>query len=91
MALKKVELSKNSLLAIQNQGIQLNELSNDEFNEKINSLIIAGVNKLPISSENYLLLENILKFATSLDKSDEIQANLKIKLKELHKDLLEAL
>ena len=91
MAVRKVEISQDALTAIGNCGIKLSELTKEEFDDKINSFIIAGTDKIELSSENLLLLDNILKFASNLNKSDEIQANLKIKLKELHKELIENL
>lgn len=90
MALKKIDLSALSLKAIANQGYDLNSLNNLEFSEIINNFIIAGTKKMEISKENELLLENILNLAKELNKKEEIQENLKQKLKELNKELIES-
>lgn len=90
MALKKINLSALSLKAIANQGYDLNSLNNLEFSEIINNFIIAGTKKMEISKENELLLENILNLAKELNKKEEIQENLKQKLKELNKELIES-
>ena len=90
MALKKIDLSALSLKAIANQGYDLNSLNNLELSEIINNFIIAGTKKMEISKENELLLENILNLAKELNKKEEIQENLKQKLKELNKELIES-
>ena len=90
MAFKKIDLSALSLKAIANQGYDLNSLNNLEFSEIINNFIIAGTKKMEISKENELLLENILNLAKELNKKEEIQENLKQKLKELNKELIES-
>ncbi|WP_172198566.1 hypothetical protein [Campylobacter sp. RM16188] len=91
MALKKVEVTQEALKEVEKVKNDLFLLSKDDFSKVINEFIIKGANAIPLSSENLILLSNILDFAKKLNKSDEIQDILKEKLKEMNKELIEKL
>ena len=45
MAIKEVEISQSALKAIENSGIDIKSITNDEFISKINEFIIKGAEK----------------------------------------------
>ena len=86
-SIKRVELSNEALLVAEKQVKNLYSLSNEDFSDKINDLIIESGNKLPISKENESLLRNIVNL--SKDAKIDIQDKLKALLKELNKEIIE--
>ena len=86
-SIKRVELSNEALLVAEKQIKNLYSLSNEDFSDKINDLIIESGNKLPISKENESLLRNIVNL--SKDAKIDIQDKLKALLKELNKEIIE--
>lgn len=91
MALKKVEINQKSLKAIENSGINIKSLTNDEFSNKINDFIIKGVEKIEISNENLLLLEGIALLAKKFNKEDVVDELFNKKLKEIYHQLAETI
>ena len=91
MALKKVEINQNALKSIENSGINLKNLTNDEFVNKINELIIKGAEKVEISKENLLLLEVITLLAKKFNKEDMLEELFNKKLKEIYHQFAETI
>lgn len=88
-SIKRVELNNEALIVAEKQIKNLYSLNSDDFSSKINELIIESGNKLPISKENESLLRNIVNL--SKDAKIDIQDKLKALLKELNKEIIEAL
>ncbi|TLE16076.1 hypothetical protein LS72_004970 [Helicobacter apodemus] len=91
MALKKVEINQKSLKAIENSGINIKSLTNDEFSNKINDFIIKGVEKIEISNENLLLLEGIALLGKKFNKESLVDELFNKKLKEIYHQLAETI
>jgi len=91
MALKKVEISQNALKSIENSGINIKSLTNDEFVSKINELIIKGAEKIEISKENLLLLDGIALLSKKFNKEAMVEELFNKKLKEIYHQLAETL
>ena len=88
-SIKRVELNNEALIVAEKQIKNLYSLNSDDFSSKINELIIESGNKFPISKENESLLRNIVNL--SKDAKIDIQDKLKALLKELNKEIIEAL
>lgn len=88
-SIKRVELNNEALIVAEKQIKNLYSLNSDDFSSKINDLIIESGNKLPISKENELLLKNIISLGENA--KIDIQEKLKDMLKELNKEIIEAL
>jgi hypothetical protein len=88
-SIKRVELNNEALIVAEKQIKNLYSLNSDDFSSKINDLIIESGNKLPISKENELLLKNIVSLGENA--KIDIQEKLKDMLKELNKEIIEAL
>ena len=88
-SIKRVELNNEALIVAEKQIKNLYSLNSDDFSLKINELIIESGNKLPISKENELLLKNIVSLGENA--KIDIQEKLKDMLKELNKEIIEAL
>lgn len=91
MALKKVEISQNALKSIENSGINIKSLTNDEFVSEINELIIKGAEKIEISKENLLLLDGIALLSKKFNKEAMVEELFNKKLKEIYHQLAETL
>lgn len=91
MAFKKVEISQNALKSIENSGINIKSLTNDEFVSKINELIIKGAEKIEISKENLLLLDGIALLSKKFNKEAMVEELFNKKLKEIYHQLAETL
>lgn len=89
MALKKIEINKDALKSIENSGIDIKNLTNDEFSNKVNEFIIKGAEKIEISNENLLLLEGIALLAKKFNKEDVVDELFNKKLKEIYHQLAE--
>ena len=88
-SIKRVELNNEALIVAEKQIKNLYSLNSDDFSSKINDLIIESGNKLPISKENELLLRNTISLGQNA--KIDIQEKLKDMLKELNKEIIEAL
>ena len=88
-SIKRVELNNEALIVAEKQIKNLYSLNSDDFSAKINELIIESGNKLPISKENELLLKNIVSLGENA--KIDIQEKIKDMLKELNKEIIEAL
>ena len=88
-SIKRVELNNEALIVAEKQIKNLYSLNSDDFSSKINELIIESGNKLPISKENELLLRNTISLGQNA--KIDIQEKLKDMLKELNKEIIEAL
>ena len=88
-SIKRVELNNEALIVAEKQIKNLYSLNSDDFSSKINDLIIESGKKLPISKENELLLKNIVSLGENA--KIDIQEKLKDMLKELNKEIIEAL
>ncbi|TLE13260.1 hypothetical protein LS72_010070 [Helicobacter apodemus] len=91
MALKKIEINKDALKSIENSGIDIKNLTNDEFSNKVNEFIIKGAEKIEISNENLLLLEGIALLAKKFNKESLVDELFNKKLKEIYHQLAETI
>lgn len=89
MAIIKVELTQKTLdLLRESYKNEFSEADKLEFNSFINNLIQKSI-ELSITSENTILLKNILNLGKETAREEEIQNELKEALKNLNNKIIE--
>ena len=89
MAIIKVELTQKTLdLLRESYKNEISEADKLEFNSFINNLIQKSI-ELSITSENTILLKNILNLGKETAREEEIQNELKEALKNLNNKIIE--
>ena len=89
MAIVKIELTQKTLdLLRENYKNEINEADKSKFNSFINNLIQKSI-EMYITSENTILLKNILNLGKETAREEQIQNELKEALKNLNNKIIE--